>query len=171
MTAVTPPPEGQSPGEQFPAEANSTSPSDSAAASESQEPWYKDGLKFRCTQCGNCCTGAPGVVWVDEEEVQAIADYLDKPVGEIRLMYTRPFRNKVSLTEYANGDCTFFDPEKRGCTIYPVRPKQCRTWPFWSSNLTDEKAWESIKGDCPGAGGGDLISFDEIEIRRSVIDI
>ena len=24
------------------------------------EPWYQDGLQFRCTRCGNCCTGAPG---------------------------------------------------------------------------------------------------------------
>lgn len=172
MTAETPPPEDQKPSEQSPNQSTSASlPDSTSSTSESQELWYKNGLKFRCTQCGNCCTGAPGVVWVDDEEVQAIADFLDKPVGEIRLMHTRPFRNKVSLTEFANGDCTFFDPESRGCLIYPVRPKQCRTWPFWSSNLADEKAWGSIKGDCPGAGCGDLISFDEIEIRRSVIDI
>ncbi|WP_296458322.1 hypothetical protein [Rubinisphaera sp.] len=42
--------------------------------------WYKDGLKFECTQCGNCCTGGPGAVWVSEEEIQAIAEYLEKPV-------------------------------------------------------------------------------------------
>ena len=22
-----------------------------------QEPWYKDGLRFKCTGCGDCCTG------------------------------------------------------------------------------------------------------------------
>lgn len=110
-------------------------------------------------------------MWVDDEEVQAIADFLDRPVGEIRLMHTRPVRNKVSLTEFANGDCTFFDPQTRGCRIYPVRPKQCRSWPFWNSNLSSEESWKSIQGDCPGAGCGDLIGFEEIEIRRTLTDI
>ena len=141
------------------------------AQDESPARWYEDGLQFKCTQCGNCCTGAPGVVWVDEEEIRAIAEYLNKPIGEIRLMHTRPVRGRVSLTEFANGDCTFFDPRGRGCTIYPARPKQCRTWPFWNSNLTTEQAWDSIKGDCPGAGHGDFVSLDDIEIRRSVIDM
>ena len=26
--------------------------------------WYRDGLRFECTRCGACCTGAPGYVWV-----------------------------------------------------------------------------------------------------------
>src|SRR5580765_3662769 len=91
------------------------------------EPWYKDGLCFTCTQCGNCCTGAPGYVWVNEEELQQIAGFLGKPIGEIRLMRTKRVGKQLSLTEHGNGDCTFFDGATRGCTIYPVRPRQCRT--------------------------------------------
>ena len=134
-------------------------------------PWYADGLKFRCTQCGNCCTGAPGVVWVNDEEIDAIARHLDKPVGEIRLMHTRPYPGGVSLTEFANGDCTFFDPKTRGCTIYPVRPRQCRTWPFWNSNLDTEDAWHDAARGCPGMGEGDFVSLEEIERRAAVIDV
>src|SRR5690606_15561824 len=48
--------------------------------------WYRDGLRFECTQCGNCCTGMPGHVWVDEADIARIAEYLDKPIGEIRLL-------------------------------------------------------------------------------------
>ncbi len=135
------------------------------------EAWYRNGLRFQCTQCGNCCTGAPGTVWVNDEEIQAIADHLDKPVGEIRLLHTRPVRGQVSLTEFANGDCTFFDPQSRRCTVYPVRPRQCRTWPFWNSNLGTESDWMETQRECPGAGQGDLISFEEIEIRRTAIDL
>jgi len=36
-------------------------------------PWYRDGLSFSCTQCGNCCSGPEGYVWVDEEELVQIA--------------------------------------------------------------------------------------------------
>ncbi|MCA8997464.1 MAG: YkgJ family cysteine cluster protein [Planctomycetaceae bacterium] len=128
-------------------------------------PWYQDGLCFSCTQCGNCCTGSPGFVWVTDEEIAAIAEYLDKPIGEIRLLNTRPARGKVSLTEYANGDCVYFDPETRGCRIYPVRPVQCRTWPFWKGNVDTPAAWSGTQRECPGAGQGDHFTREEIENR------
>ena len=31
-----------------------------------QQAWYSEGLRFECTQCGACCSGEPGYVWVDE---------------------------------------------------------------------------------------------------------
>ena len=37
------------------------------------EPWYKDGLKFKCTGCGDCCTGGEGYVWVNKQEIVALA--------------------------------------------------------------------------------------------------
>lgn len=135
----------------------------SADSDLSGEPWYRNGLRFECTQCGSCCSGQPGYVWVSEEEIASIAEYLNKPVGEIRLLRTRPARGRTSLTEFANGDCTFFDPQTRRCTVYPVRPRQCRTWPFWRSNLTDEAAWQQAEKDCPGAGAGPLIPLEQIE--------
>ena len=96
-------------------------------SNDSENVWYQDGLRFECTQCGNCCSGAPGHVWVDEDEIKASAEYLNISIGEMRLMHTRRARGRVSLREYPNGDCEYLHPEKRNCTIYPVRPKQCRT--------------------------------------------
>ncbi|MFQ5731672.1 MAG: YkgJ family cysteine cluster protein [Planctomycetaceae bacterium] len=136
-----------------------------------ETPWYHAGLKFRCTQCGHCCTGTPGFVWVDDEEIAAIAEYLDKPLGEIRLMHVRPHARGISLTEFANGDCTFLDPKTRRCRIYPVRPRQCRTWPFWNSNLEDEDAWAEAGETCPGIGRGDFVPLQDIEAQAGVIDI
>lgn len=133
--------------------------------------WYRDGLHFTCTQCGNCCTGPAGVVWVDDEEVNQIAALLDKPVGEVRLFHTRIVRGRVSLTEYANGDCTFFDPKTRRCTVYAARPRQCRTWPFWRSNLKSPEDWQSVQKICPGAGQGAFVSLEEIEAHAAVIDL
>lgn len=136
-----------------------------------EQPWYKDGLNFACTQCGNCCTGSPGVVWVGDEEISQIAEHLGKPVGEVRLFHTRPVRGRVSLTEYANGDCTFFDPQTRRCRIYAVRPRQCRSWPFWKSNLESPARWRDAQKVCPGAGQGAFVSLDEIEAQASLIDV
>lgn len=134
-------------------------------------PWYSDGLRFECTQCGNCCTGSPGYVWVDEEEVRAIAAYLQRPIGEIRLLETRPAPGGISLREHLNGDCTFLDPQSRQCRVYPVRPKQCRTWPFWHGNLETPADWQRTCGVCPGAGRGPLVPLEEIEQRRGVIEL
>jgi Fe-S-cluster containining protein len=80
------------------------------------EPWYKDGLRFTCTRCGHCCTGAPGYVWVNEKEVQALADYRGEPAAEVHGLYTRAAGRRRTLREKENGDCVFFDREA-GCTV------------------------------------------------------
>jgi Fe-S-cluster containining protein len=133
-------------------------------------PWYEDGLHFRCTRCGACCTGAPGYVWVNDEEVQQIAAFRGEPVDEVRGLYTMRALGGRSLREKANGDCVFYD-HAVGCTIYPVRPRQCRTWPFWESNVATPEAWQRTCEVCPGAGTGDFVPAEEITKRIRVIRI
>jgi Fe-S-cluster containining protein len=132
-------------------------------ADNSTPPWYEGGLRFACTQCGNCCTGSTGYVWVTEADLLAIAEFLQKPIGEIRLFHTRRAEGKVSLKEYPNGDCIYFDPQHRTCTIYPVRPIQCKTWPFWGKHLTTPEIWQQLKPNCPGINQGELYSLEHIQ--------
>jgi Fe-S-cluster containining protein len=146
-------------------------PSPCRSGSSEEGPWYRDGLRFRCTQCGNCCTGDPGVVWASEDEIRQIATFLGKSYGEVLLQHTRLEEGRRSLTEFANGDCTFFDAATRGCKIYPVRPVQCRTWPFWNSNLENPQAWKDVQASCPGAGHGDFFPLAEIERRAAELDL
>jgi len=132
------------------------------------EPWYQDGLRFKCTRCGACCTGPPGYVWVNDKEIAAIAEYRCESVEETTKRHTRPVNNGRSLREKANGDCVFYDKEV-GCTVYPVRPRQCRTWPFWESNVVTPETWRRTCEICPGSGKGELISAEEITRRVKVI--
>lgn len=132
------------------------------------EPWYAEGLRFRCTRCGDCCTGAPGYVWVNDEEIRAIAAFLKEPRDQVVGLYTRQGPRGRSLRERSNGDCVFFEAGQ-GCTIYSVRPRQCRTWPFWSSNVATPEAWQKTCQVCPGSGQGELISAEEITQRLRVI--
>ena len=46
--------------------------------------WYQAGLRFGCTQCGNCCSGPPGYVWVNREEIRAIQTETDRSWRELR---------------------------------------------------------------------------------------
>jgi Fe-S-cluster containining protein len=132
------------------------------------EPWYQDGLRFSCTRCGHCCTGEPGFVWVEDADLAAIADYLDLPVEQLLAMYTRNTTRGQTLREKGNGDCVFYDRDN-GCTIYPVRPPQCRTWPFWESNVESPESWQRTCEVCPGSGQGNLIPVEEITRRLKVI--
>jgi uncharacterized protein len=133
-------------------------------------PWYHAGLQFRCTQCGDCCTGAPGFVWVNDDEMRAIADFLKMPLAEFVALHTHRTHRGRSLRERVNGDCVFFEKQV-GCTIYPVRPGQCRTWPFWDSNVKTPADWERTCDICPGSGQGDLIPVEEITKRLKVIKL
>lgn len=131
-------------------------------------PWYKDGLQFECTRCGKCCTGAPGFVWVNDEEIEGIAEFLGVGVEEVTGLHTRLAKRGRTLRDNRDGDCVFYD-RTQGCTIYPVRPRQCRTWPFWHSNVESAEAWEQTCVVCPGSGRGPLISAQEILQRVQVI--
>ena len=138
----------------------------------SDEPWYADGLKFKCSQCGDCCTGAPGFVWVNREEIVALAALVGEADKEkFEREYVKTVGVRKSLREYPNGDCVFFNAETRKCTVYAARPRQCRTWPFWDSNLSSPEAWSHTCEVCPGSGQGQVYQLEDIEKLRTVMHI
>lgn len=129
----------------------------------SSKPWYREGLSFSCTRCGDCCTGTPGYVWVEREEIEELAKFLGLAPEKFGERYLRKVGRRYSLVEKPGGDCVFFDS---GCTVYPARPVQCRTFPFWRSHLKSQRAWDEIAGECPGIGQGKFYAAADIEIIR-----
>lgn len=121
--------------------------------------WFKDGLRFKCNGCGVCCGGEPGVIWVNEEEIIKISDYLKMPVDQFAKKFLRKIVKRYSLIELHNGDCVMFD---NGCKIYPVRPYQCKSFPFWLQNLETQEKWEALKDECPGIDKEKLYTLEEI---------
>ena len=113
--------------------------------------FFEQGLFFECRRCGACCTGAPGTIYVGPDEVPVVAGHLGLPVAEFTRRYLYPYKDSFSIREDESGACLFFD---RGCAIYPVRPYQCRAFPFWFSNLRSEACWEQVRRQCPGIGHG-----------------
>jgi len=122
--------------------------------------WYQNGLKFECTQCGHCCTGRPGYVWIKVEDMHRIAEFLGIRVREFTRKYARKIGDRFSLVEAPNGDCIFFES---GCKIYPVRPTQCRTFPFWKENLEKPGNWQQAAKECEGMNRGRTYSEEEID--------
>lgn len=124
-------------------------------------PWYRDGLAFSCTRCGACCTGAPGYVWVTPEEIERLAQFRGQTVEAFSAKFVRQVGDRYSLVERPGGDCIFWDKEA-GCTVYPARPVQCQTWPFWPENVETADDWSYVQSVCPGSGHGRVYSADEI---------
>ena len=134
-------------------------------------PWFQEGLKFACTGCGDCCTGAPGYVWVNKAEVAALAGAIGIDVSEFERRYVRKVGIRKSLIEWGNGDCIFFHGESRTCQVYDVRPRQCRTWPFWPSNLASPATWEDTGERCPGCNRGRLVPLAEMLAQLDVVRV
>jgi Fe-S-cluster containining protein len=129
--------------------------------------WYKKGLKFKCTECGACCTGTPGYVWASPEEIVEMAQFLKITQEEFLRRYTRQVGGRIALLErrQPNGDFDCIFLKERKCSLYQARPKQCRTYPWWNENLTSPAAWQEAAEICEGIDHPDapLISLGEIQ--------
>ncbi len=132
--------------------------------------WYVGGLHFECRGCGDCCAGpGEGFIWLTRREIELIAAQLEMTVGSFRQKYVKRLINRYSLIEEPKTkDCIFLKQTEtgRGCGIYAVRPNQCRTWPFWTSNLQSPNTWNQAAGRCPGINRGRLYTFEQIEKLR-----
>ena len=128
--------------------------------------WYDDGLNFMCTQCGRCCTGNPGHVWVSPDEEQALASHLGLPLLKFRKRYLRLVGDRLSLLEKATGDCIFLTDD-RSCAVHEVKPHQCLQFPFWLKNLLNRETWAETALECPGIGNGAHYSPEEIDTIAS----
>lgn len=139
-------------------------------AQADDQPWYKDGLRFTCTGCGDCCTGSPGYVWVNNDEIAALAAEVELEIPEFEKRYVRQIGVRKSLKELRKTyDCVFLDGQTRKCRVYAARPRQCRTWPFWESNIRSPEAWVQTCEVCPGSGSGRLYQLQAIEEQAAIV--
>lgn len=134
--------------------------------------WYAAGLHFACAECGGCCSGpGEGYIWVVRKEIELIAKHLKVSPEELRRRYLRRVGLRTSIIEHGvTKDCIFLRAVGGGkrCAIYPVRPSQCRTWPFWPENVANPNAWNTAAMRCSGINRGRLYSAEEIErIKRN----
>lgn len=155
------------------------------SSDQHKSQWFDEGLSFSCTQCGNCCTGGPGYVWVSEQEIERLAVHFSMSVEQVTEKYLRKLGSKYSLREFRNDagqyDCEFLIEQKttngegriltkRVCGLYHVRPLQCRTWPFWDGLLESKQSWNQAGKRCPGLNTGKQYSKQEILELRDATD-
>ena len=133
------------------------------AKPDPSEPWYAEGIRFGCTGSGECCTahGSYEYVFMSRAEERALAVHQGMSLREFRRHHTKRAGLGQRSLRFPGGKCTFLQGKR--CTVYEVRPQQCRTWPFWPENM-DRRVWDrDVAGFCAGVGRGRLYSREEIE--------
>jgi Fe-S-cluster containining protein len=104
-----------------------------------------------CASCkGKCCTGESGYIWVNDEEILTFIEFLGIKREEFVLQYLQRINSSYTLKEvnFKNGyACIFFDEKIQGCGVYDIRPKQCRTFPFWDYFKNHQK---ELEDECIG---------------------
>ena len=117
----------------------------------------KNGYSYKfdssaCEGCGgHCCTGESGYIWVKYHEIEAISKFLELTVEDFAIMYLKRVKHRYSIVERYRKEqddyaCIFFDDKINRCSIYPVRPLQCRSFPFWEQFKSDE---DEVRRECP----------------------
>jgi Fe-S-cluster containining protein len=130
--------------------------------------WYGEGLRFECTRCGRCCTGGHGFVWLEDRDLVSIAAHLGTSLDDLGRRYVRRVGARYALLESpTDGACVFLSGNR--CSIYDVRPAQCRRYPFWDRLLESPERWREAAVECEGIRpDAPLVDHDRIEaIRRS----
>lgn len=130
--------------------------------------WYKEGLKFKCTGCGGCCTGEPGYVWLSPEEIEAMANHLGISIEKFVQTYTRSIFGRLSLREdRTTFDCVFLKGKQ--CQVYSARPTQCRTFPWWKENISSPESWKEVAKRCEGVDHPEapVVPLEVIELESN----
>lgn len=133
--------------------------------------WYcKSSIRFACTRCGNCCKPESGYLFLTATDLRNLARALRMSDQDFFLEYCEVvdlrLAKRVSLVARDSGECVFL--VDGSCRLYEHRPLQCRTFPFWASNLACPQSWEEGTSHCPGVGQGD--DWSERQIEACLLD-
>ena len=103
-----------------------------------------------CSTCpGHCCRWG-GYVWITEGELIVLADHLNQSLEKFANGYVKAAYGRLSLQERlrdGESHCVLFDPFNKRCLVYPVRPEQCRTFPYWEQYQAN---YLKLLDLCPG---------------------
>jgi Fe-S-cluster containining protein len=150
--------------------------------------WYRDGLRFSCRRCGNCCSGKGSVVVVSPREREALARQLGTTVAAFdaahaRIAWYSPGAGRPVAEATADDDVVLVDDDETGdcewlvrheggttsCRVNAAKPDQCASYPFWPRIVGSREAWEAESARCKGIGQGDPVPATEVE-RRAGLD-
>jgi Fe-S-cluster containining protein len=98
---------------------------------------------------------------VSPAQIERLERFVELSPGAFKKRYLTQDEDKDPVLRLKpNGDCIFW---KDGCSVYPARPRQCRTFPFWPETLESPEAWKELRTFCHGVDEGRLYALSEIK--------
>jgi len=120
-------------------------------------------MRFACQKgCTKCCERG-GTVYLTEVDLERAAQYTGLTTAEFEALHVIRTRHLLRLRRLPRSEnrkgCRFLSAD--GCSIHPVKPTQCRTYPYWPSLVESRALWAQEAKFCPGIGKGDLVQINE----------
>ncbi len=133
-----------------------------------ETPWFSEGLRFKCTGCGKCCTGSPGYVFLSQSDLAKLAEHFSLSIKEFTARYTYKVDDKLSLIDRPGTDeCIFL--KNKECVAYAARPTQCRTFPWWIHFLKSQSDWIEAGARCEGINHPDAPLVSSLHIQEQCL--
>lgn len=90
---------------------------------------------MKCNHCGLCCSDPCTQINLTIGDIKRISDFLKIPVEDL-------FKEHMSVKPFADPDFIHYDMDlglelpcrfriDERCSVYPVRPLNCRLFPYW----------------------------------------
>ena len=132
--------------------------------------WYEAGLQFECQQCSRCCVNHSDYtyVYLSEADLQRLVEHFELKREQFLQRYTEELETGHIVLRSTGDACIFL--EDRACGVYPARPVQCATWPFWRETMKREVWHQEVAPLCPGVGLGRRHSRSEIDAQIALTD-
>lgn len=114
-------------------------------------------LRFACQPgCTKCCN-VRGFVYITENDLQRMANHIGVTLKEFEKAYVIRFKHVLRLRKPKTSQCHFLT--ENGCSVHPVKPVQCRLYPFWPELVENRANWQAERAMCPGIGKGELVQI------------
>jgi len=121
-----------------------------------------DDLQFQCQPgCIQCCD-RHGFVYITEADLGRMAAFLGITEAEFEAKYVYRTAHQIRLRKPRASQCHFLkknDAGRGSCSVHPVKPVQCRTYPFWPELVEYRDVWQHEAKKCPGIGQGPLVQI------------
>jgi Fe-S-cluster containining protein len=93
-------------------------------------------------------------VYSTRKERSALAEHFGLTLRAFEARYCERIEGHLTFKS-RDGGCVFLEGGR--CSVYTLRPQQCRTFPFWPELLVSEDTWKrDVASFCPGVGQGPL---------------
>ncbi len=125
------------------------------------------GFRFECQPGCSACCEMEGEVYLTEQDMFRIASHLSMAPADFEAKHVHRTPRSRRLRKPPDRQCLFH--EEGRCRIHPIKPVQCRVFPFWPEIIETAEAWNETATRCPGMNKGPLVQIQTaVEISKEM---